>query len=167
MFGSHIRRLALVCVLCLAVLGGGITGSAAASQSPQAPPDASVGDSHGPPRPVTDWGTTGTEFIDNDSLAAQNRSATDENDSELSPPSPSQSVTSSPEFKTGFFSLLFGVVLAGRGRTVANYTERLDSIGSKTEWSEVEAAEWKVFVYRGLGAGLLLLGIGLIVQAVL
>jgi hypothetical protein len=45
---------------------------------------------------------------------------------------------------------------------LARFEERLDAIGSKRSWNEVEPAGWKVFLNRIVGAAMALFG-GLVV----
>lgn len=42
---------------------------------------------------------------------------------------------------------------------LARFGERLDAIGSKRSWSEVEPAGWKVLVTRIAGVGIILIGV--------
>jgi hypothetical protein len=45
---------------------------------------------------------------------------------------------------------------------VARFEERLDGIGSKRSWSEIEPAEWKVLLNRLVGFILVAIGFFLI-----
>lgn len=42
---------------------------------------------------------------------------------------------------------------------LARFSEQLDSIGSKRRWSQVEPANWKVTLTRGIGVVLTVLGV--------
>ncbi|ELZ57643.1 MULTISPECIES: hypothetical protein [Halorubrum] len=42
---------------------------------------------------------------------------------------------------------------------IGRFGERLDSIGSKRAWSEVEPAEWNVKLTRAVGIGTVVLGL--------
>ena len=62
------------------------------------------------------------------------------------------------------FFLGFGIPQAVWPYEAARFEERLDSIGSKRRWSEVEPADWKVTLTRVVGVGMALVGaIGLLV----
>ena len=50
-----------------------------------------------------------------------------------------------------FVFLAFGVPNALWPYPIARFGERLDSIGSKRRWDDVEPADWKVTLTRGLG----------------
>ncbi len=56
------------------------------------------------------------------------------------------------------FLVLFGLPGAFFPYRVAQLEERLDAIGSKRAWSEVEPAEWKVLLTRVVAVGMLLVG---------
>ena len=58
--------------------------------------------------------------------------------------------------------LLFGVPMAVYPYRLARFEERLDAIGSKRSWNEVEPAGWKVSLNRVFGAAMALFG-GLVV----
>ena len=55
--------------------------------------------------------------------------------------------------------VLLGIPGAAFPYRVARFEERMDSIGSKRAWSEVEPAEWKVLLTRVVGAGMLFVGV--------
>jgi hypothetical protein len=56
------------------------------------------------------------------------------------------------------FLLGFGIPNAVWPYRLARFEERLDSIGSKRSWSEVEPADWKVTLTRVAGIGMAVLG---------
>lgn len=63
-----------------------------------------------------------------------------------------------------FVLLLFGLPGAVWPYEMARFEERIDSIGSKRAWSEVEPADWKVALTRVVGVGMVLVGLlGLLV----
>lgn len=49
------------------------------------------------------------------------------------------------------FLLVFGLPAAIWPYGVARFEERIDAIGSKRSWSEVEPADWKVGLTRIMG----------------
>ena len=53
----------------------------------------------------------------------------------------------------------FGLLSAVWPYRVARFEEQLDAIGSKQSWDEVEPAEWKVTLTRGIGVVLALFGV--------
>ncbi len=53
---------------------------------------------------------------------------------------------------SGFVLLVFGAPSAMWPYQLARFEEQLDSIGSKRRWDDVEPADWKVTLTRGLGA---------------
>ena len=58
------------------------------------------------------------------------------------------------------FLLVFGLPGGIWPYKLARFEERLDSIGSKRSWSEVEPADWKVALTRIIGVGMALVGAG-------
>lgn len=56
------------------------------------------------------------------------------------------------------FLLAVGIPHAIWPYEFARFEERIDSIGSKRSWSEVEPAEWKVTLTRVVGVGMAFLG---------
>jgi len=58
------------------------------------------------------------------------------------------------------FLLTFGLPGAIWPYKLAQFEERLDSIGSKRSWSDVEPADWKVVLTRITGVGIALFGVG-------
>ena len=58
------------------------------------------------------------------------------------------------------FLLAFGLPGAIWPYKLAQFEERLDSIGSKRSWSDVEPADWKVVLTRITGVGIALFGVG-------
>jgi len=70
--------------------------------------------------------------------------------------------------------LLYGllVVAVGGGlyrvaRPLARFSEQLDAIGSTTPADEVEPADWKVWLYRGIAVLIVVAGIGLFGEGVI
>ncbi|WP_248516593.1 hypothetical protein [Salinarchaeum laminariae] len=61
----------------------------------------------------------------------------------------------------GFFLLALGLIAVAWPYEVARFEERLDAIGSKRSWSEVEPADWRVLLTRGIGVLFVLVGGGL------
>ncbi|MFC7044414.1 hypothetical protein ACFQH6_02430 [Halobacteriaceae archaeon GCM10025711] len=59
----------------------------------------------------------------------------------------------------GLVLVLFGLPGAIWPYRIARFEERMDSIGSKRSWSEVEPADWKVAFTRFVGAGMVLVGV--------
>ncbi|WP_224269669.1 hypothetical protein [Haloprofundus salinisoli] len=59
----------------------------------------------------------------------------------------------------GVLLLSFGLPSAVWPSRVAKFEERLDSIGSKRSWSEIEPADWKVSLTRVAGIVMVLVGI--------
>ena len=55
--------------------------------------------------------------------------------------------------------LVFGLPMVIWPYKISRFEERMDSIGSKRSWSEVEPADWKVFANRVLGILFVLIGI--------
>ena len=53
----------------------------------------------------------------------------------------------------------FGLLGAVWPYRVARFEEQLDAIGSKRSWDEVEPAEWKVTLTRGIGVVFVLFGV--------
>ncbi|WP_435334544.1 hypothetical protein [Haloarchaeobius sp. TZWWS8] len=53
----------------------------------------------------------------------------------------------------GALLVLAGLPLALRPYRIARLSERLDSLGSKTHWGDVEPANWKVLLTRVVGVG--------------
>lgn len=68
---------------------------------------------------------------------------------------------------TGLIAVVFGVGIGVGARALADYGEKMDSLGSTTDWNTVEAQEWKVWFYRALGFGLVVAGIALMVLSLL
>ena len=62
--------------------------------------------------------------------------------------------------------LVFGVPNALWPYPIARFEERLDSIGSKRRWYDVEPADWKVTLTRGIGV-LMAVGGGVLLLACL
>lgn len=62
--------------------------------------------------------------------------------------------------------LVFGAPSAVWPYRLARFEERLDSIGSKRRWSDVEPADWKVTLTRVVGA-LMAVGGGVLLVACL
>jgi hypothetical protein len=65
-------------------------------------------------------------------------------------------------------NLVFGTLLVGFGLLgavwpyrVARFEEQLNAIGSKRSWDEVEPAEWKVMLTRGIGVVFALIGVAI------
>ena len=58
------------------------------------------------------------------------------------------------------FLLAVGIPNAVWPYKFARFEERMDSIGSKRSWSEVEPADWKVAFTRIVGAGMTFFGLG-------
>ena len=54
------------------------------------------------------------------------------------------------------FLLAIGIPNAVWPYKFAKFEERIDSIGSKRSWSEVEPADWKVALTRVVGIGIAL-----------
>ena len=54
--------------------------------------------------------------------------------------------------------VLLGIPGAAFPYRMARFGERMDSIGSKRAWSEVEPAEWKMLLV-GIGVGMLFVGV--------
>jgi hypothetical protein len=67
----------------------------------------------------------------------------------------------------GFFLVVIGVVGFRYARGITRFGEQMDSIGSKTRMSEVEAADWNVALTKIGSALAALIGAGMIVGAVL
>ena len=59
----------------------------------------------------------------------------------------------------GALVVAFGLVNAVWPYKIARFEEQLDSIGSKRSWDEVEPAEWKVRLTRGIGVVIALFGV--------
>lgn len=59
----------------------------------------------------------------------------------------------------GALIIAFGLVGAVWPYEVARFEEQIDAIGSKRSASEVEPADWKVYLTRIFGAGFVLLGV--------
>jgi len=59
----------------------------------------------------------------------------------------------------GFFLVLFGLPAAIWPYKTAQFEERMDGIGSKRSWSEIEPADWKVALNRIIGIGMLFFGV--------
>ena len=59
----------------------------------------------------------------------------------------------------GALVVAFGLVNAVWPHRVAHFEEQLDAIGSKRSWDEVEPAEWKVTLTRGIGVVIALFGV--------
>ncbi|PSQ15200.1 hypothetical protein BRD02_07095 [Halobacteriales archaeon QS_8_69_73] len=55
--------------------------------------------------------------------------------------------------------VLLGIPGAVFPYRMARFEERMDSIGSKRAWSEVEPAEWKVLLTRVVGVGMSFVGV--------
>ena len=55
--------------------------------------------------------------------------------------------------------VLLGIPGAVFPYRMARFEERMDSIGSKRAWSEVEPAEWKVLFTRVVGVGMSFVGV--------
>ena len=55
--------------------------------------------------------------------------------------------------------VLFGIPGAVFPYRMARIEERMDLIGSKRAWSEVEPAEWKVLLTRVVGVGMSFVGV--------
>ncbi|WP_411964893.1 hypothetical protein [Haloferax sp. YSMS24] len=62
-------------------------------------------------------------------------------------------------FGVGVMFLAIGLPGALKPYKTAQFTERLDSIGSKTPWDEVEPAEWNVTLTRFGGIFMTALGV--------
>jgi len=60
------------------------------------------------------------------------------------------------------FGAVLGPLLALYPYKIARFEERLDAIGSKRSWSEVEPANWKVALNKLLGAGMSLFGVAVL-----
>ncbi|PSQ37566.1 hypothetical protein BRD05_00320 [Halobacteriales archaeon QS_9_70_65] len=59
----------------------------------------------------------------------------------------------------GTLIVAFGLVNAVWPYRVARFEEQLDAIGSKRSWDEVEPAEWKITLTRGIGVVIALFGV--------
>ncbi|PSP77824.1 hypothetical protein BRC88_12395 [Halobacteriales archaeon QS_4_69_225] len=59
----------------------------------------------------------------------------------------------------GALIVAFGLVNVVWPYKVARFEEQLDAIGSKRSWDEVEPAEWKVTLTRGIGVVIALFGV--------
>ena len=59
----------------------------------------------------------------------------------------------------GILLVGFGLLNAVWPYRVARFEEQLDAIGSKRSWDEVEPAEWKVTLTRGIGVVFALFGV--------
>ena len=59
----------------------------------------------------------------------------------------------------GALIVAFGLVNVVWPYRVARFEEQLDAIGSKRSWDEVEPAEWKVTLTRGIGVVIALFGV--------
>lgn len=59
----------------------------------------------------------------------------------------------------GLLIVLLGGVLIVAARSIADFTEKLDAIGSTHSAAKTEAAWWKVSLYRVVGAFLVFLGL--------
>jgi len=53
----------------------------------------------------------------------------------------------------------FGAWMAAMPAAHARFSERIDAIGSKTPWTRVEPAEWKVTLTRWLGLFVVAVGL--------
>jgi hypothetical protein len=60
------------------------------------------------------------------------------------------------------FGVVLGPLMALYPYRVARFEERLDAIGSKRSWSEVEPADWKVMLTKVVGAGMALFGVAIL-----
>jgi hypothetical protein len=58
-----------------------------------------------------------------------------------------------------YFLIIFGLPPAVWPYKLARFEERLDGIGSKRSWSEIEPADWRVTLNRIMGAGMTIVGI--------
>ncbi|RYJ15074.1 hypothetical protein ELS19_14720 [Halogeometricum borinquense] len=58
----------------------------------------------------------------------------------------------------GIIFVILGLPMALLPYRLARFEERLDSLGSKRSWSEVEPSDWKVLFNRVGGAALALFG---------
>jgi hypothetical protein len=56
-------------------------------------------------------------------------------------------------------AVLIGLSIAVFAERIAQLNERLDAIGSKREWSEVEPAGWNTAIVRVVGIGIALYGL--------
>ncbi|GAB3679433.1 hypothetical protein GCM10028857_00810 [Salinarchaeum chitinilyticum] len=56
--------------------------------------------------------------------------------------------------------LAFGLAAVIWPYEIARFEERIDAIGSKRSWSEVEPADWRVTLTRGIGVVFVLIGFG-------
>ncbi|MFC7073771.1 hypothetical protein ACFQJ7_07810 [Halovenus rubra] len=59
-----------------------------------------------------------------------------------------------------FVLLVFGLPAAVWPYKIARFNERLDGIGSRRSWSEIEPADWRIALTRVIGIGMT--GIGAI-----
>jgi|APHM01.1.fsa_nt_gi hypothetical protein len=67
------------------------------------------------------------------------------------------------EYALGFVSIIVGILFSLYPYKTARFEERLDGIGSKRSWSEIEPADWKVLLNRF--SGLVAIAIGVILIA--
>ena len=67
------------------------------------------------------------------------------------------------EYAFGLVSITIGILASLYPYKIARLEERLDGIGSKRSWSEIEPAEWKVFLNRLTGLVVVAVGVFLIV----
>jgi hypothetical protein len=54
---------------------------------------------------------------------------------------------------------IFGLPSAVWPYKIARFEERLDGIGSRRSWSEIEPADWKVGLTRVIGIGMTIIGV--------
>jgi len=67
-------------------------------------------------------------------------------------------VGSNMEPELALIMLVFGFPSAIWPYKIARFEERLDGIGSRRSWSEIEPAEWKVGLTRVIGIGMTIIG---------